>query len=119
MLNSKEGFSDRLNCALNEMKFPVRGRTKALNKALNFGISDAAVNNWLCDKTQPNTERMQRIADFTNVNFKWLLLGEGEWVKSNVEHVDFSAFDTNLINAFKSADTTTQQAITEMLKLCA
>jgi hypothetical protein len=115
MNKGKLGFGDRLNELLSEQGFPARARAKAFNQKLKFGVSDAAVHKWLDGSNCPNNDRLQAIADFFEVNFKWLMLGEGEKVPSNIQHVHFSNKERTIIRAFQFADMATQKSVKELL----
>lgn len=115
MNKGKLGFGERINELLTEQGFPARARAKAFNQKFKFGVSDAAVKKWLDGSNCPNNDRLQAIADSFGVNFKWLMLGEGEKVSSNIQLVHFSNQESAIIEAFQSADIATQKSVIEIL----
>jgi len=46
--------------------------------AEKYNVSEGTVRNWLAGKQVPNAKILTMICLNTNVNSKWLLLGEGE-----------------------------------------
>lgn len=75
---SKQGFADRLNEALDNMNAPKRGRAQFLIRLLPFKISVNGVKKWLTGEAFPETDKVQIISDVLKVESVWLLWGEGE-----------------------------------------
>lgn len=72
----KEEFASRLNLAMDEQGYPVRGRARVLSK--EFGVSDKGAGKWINGEAIPETSKIPLIAAFLGINAEWLLSGVGE-----------------------------------------
>ena len=69
-------FAQRLNDALDNVKFPQYGRTRRL--AERFGVSPAAAANWVVRGAIPQMDLLQEIATMCGVTAEYLLSGQGQ-----------------------------------------
>jgi transcriptional regulator with XRE-family HTH domain len=72
----KEEFAGRLNLAMDEKGYPVRGRARVLSK--EFSVSDKGAGKWINGEAIPETSKIPLIAAFLGINTEWLLSGVGE-----------------------------------------
>ena len=78
MSNEKLRFAERLNDALDNVKFPRlgAGRKSRLAKVLEKPPVD--VNRWLKGQAFPPTSVLIKLSDLTQTRSNWLLSGNGE-----------------------------------------
>lgn len=72
----KEEFASRLNLAMDELNYPVRGRARVLSK--EFSVSDKGAGKWVNGEAIPETSKIPLIAAFLGINAEWLLSGVGD-----------------------------------------
>lgn len=76
----KEEFAQRINYAMDNKNYPIRGRARVLSK--EFGVSDKGAGKWLKGEAIPETSKIPTLAKFLNVTSEWLLSGECEKLDS-------------------------------------
>lgn len=93
-IDEKIAFSERLNTALDNMKFPAKGggRQTRLAKVISEKyekISQKGVRKWLEAESIPSMENLIRLAKITNVSLEWLVTGRGGLsIASNILDID-------------------------------
>ena len=70
----KEEFAKRINKAMDDKNYPLRGRARVLSR--EFGISDKGAGKWLKGEAIPETSKIPLLADFLGVSAEWLLNGD-------------------------------------------
>lgn len=93
--------------------------------AIRLGVTRGAVANWECaNASLPATERLQRIAHATGVNFEWLATGRGatryavsldDVPAADMEVVE-DALELRLLRIFRSAPLRQHARIIAMLE---
>ena len=71
----KMAFSERLNAALDEMGWPVRGRIARLKRTLREDLSEVSVGKWLKGEGLPEVKRLGELSRITGRSVQWLLAG--------------------------------------------
>lgn len=69
----KSDFAQRLNQAMDEKGYPVRGRANVLSQI--FDISNKGAGKWLKGEALPETSKFPVLADLLGVKTEWLLSG--------------------------------------------
>lgn len=72
----KEEFAKRINKAMDDKNYPLRGRARVLSR--EFGVSDKGAGKWLKGEAIPETSKIPLLADFLGVSAEWLLNGTGD-----------------------------------------
>lgn len=92
----KEQFAQRINQAMDNQNYPIRGRARVLSK--EFGVSDKGAGKWLKGEAIPETSKIPLLAEFLGVTAEWLLNGSENSGKT-ASDIRFSPVE------FRSADT--------------
>lgn len=116
MLCKYQEFSKRIHKLANEHNIPARNRAKELIALTNIDVSYSGAKQWFDGNAMPALDRLQKLADFFNVNLKWLMTGEGDKSVSNIKHVDFTSKEVKLVEAFNNADLDTQFKVLTLLE---
>lgn len=76
--NERTRFAERLNDALDNIKFPKLGdgRQSRLSELLEVPAQD--VGHWLKGDSFPRTSALVKLSELTKVRSNWLLSGQGE-----------------------------------------
>ena len=77
VLHEKEGFANRLNEALTDSAYPVKGENRQAIVGKIFGVTQKAARKWLEGEGMPTLERCIFIAKQLEVQFEWLMTGRG------------------------------------------
>lgn len=106
----KEEFSMRLQRAMDNKGYPVRGRARVLSK--EFQISDKGAGKWLNGDAIPETSKIPVLASFLGVNAEWLLTGNTSISHENTETFQLKQFDqilNQMHRLFKSGELSNEQ----------
>lgn len=103
---AKIAFSKRLNEALDEKGFAVRGRAQRLKREAKLNISDRAINKWLKAEGLPEHQNLEVLAQFLDVSFNWLAAGQGEKIVKPT-HQDLMTQIKEIQNRDKAQDSDT------------
>jgi len=76
----KEEFAKRINKAMDDKNYPLRGRARVLSR--EFGVSDKGAGKWLKGEAIPETSKIPLLADFLGVSAEWLLNGASDAANS-------------------------------------
>ena len=84
MSDEKARFAERLNDALDNIGFPKpeKDRKIRLSEALDIARVDAG--EWLKGNAFPKTSALVRLSDLTQTRSNWLLSGQGEPYKKDM-----------------------------------
>lgn len=93
----KMAFSERLNAALDEMGWPVRGRIARLKRTLREDLSEVSVGKWLKGEGLPEVKRLGELSRITGKSVQWLLTGTDAG-DGNVEPQPFPVYQVPLIS---------------------
>ncbi len=74
----RQAFAARLNEALDDIKFPAKGRGRQQALADQMQVSQKGARKWLEGEAMPEQIRMEAMADWLRVNFEWLAKGTGD-----------------------------------------
>lgn len=76
--SERSRFAQRLNDALDNIKFPKlgSGRQARLSELLDVPASD--VGHWLKGEAFPRTSALVKLSDLTKTRSNWLLSGQGD-----------------------------------------
>ncbi len=78
VIDEKEAFANRLNQALNDSGYPVKGENRQAIVGKIFGVTQKAARKWLEGEGMPTLERCIIISKQLDVNFEWLMTGRSE-----------------------------------------
>ncbi|MFM0270135.1 hypothetical protein PQQ59_06090 [Paraburkholderia aspalathi] len=76
--DQKRAFSERLNEALDDNRFPAKGAGRQSALGTKMGVSQKGARKWLEGEAIPATARIIDLAQWLNVNFEWLAAGRGD-----------------------------------------
>jgi transcriptional regulator with XRE-family HTH domain len=76
--SERNRFSQRLNDALDNVKFPKMGDGRQSQLAEFLGMSPADVGPWLKGSAFPATSTLVKLSDLTQTRSNWLLSGQGD-----------------------------------------
>ncbi|MCD8547132.1 MAG: S24 family peptidase [Aeromonadaceae bacterium] len=93
----KEAFAKRLNAALDELGWPVRGRAPKLKSSLRDDISLVAIRKWLVGDGLPELKRMGELSKITGKTVQWLLTGSDQG-DQNIEIAQVPVWHVPLIS---------------------
>lgn len=93
----KMAFAERLNAALDEMGWPVRGRIAQLKRTLRENLSEVSVGKWLKGEGLPEVKRLGELSRITGKSVQWLLTGTDAG-DGNVEPQPFPVYQVPLIS---------------------
>jgi len=71
-------FSQRLNDALDNVKFPKLGHGRQSQLAEFLDIASTDVGQWLKGEAFPATSALVKLSELTKTRSNWLLSGQGE-----------------------------------------
>lgn len=75
--DQKRAFSERLNEALDDIRFPAKGAGRQSALGERMGVSQKGARKWLEGEAIPATSRIIDLAQWLNVNFEWLAMARG------------------------------------------
>lgn len=90
---NNEAFSERLNLALDELKWPQHGRIATLARTMSGNLSDSSVGKWLSGKGMPEVKRLSELSNITKKSVQWLLTGTDYEPDESEEPEKSDAFD--------------------------
>lgn len=76
--DQKRAFSERLNEALDDIRFPAKGAGRQGALGAKMGVSQKGARKWLEGEAIPATARIIEPAQWLNVNFEWLAMARGD-----------------------------------------
>lgn len=87
-----KAFAQRLDKACTLAKLPATGSGRQMVLAEALDVSQQAVSKWLRGASKPQRTRVEDIANFLGVSFRWLDTGDGQ---PNVNTAEMDARDLN------------------------
>jgi transcriptional regulator with XRE-family HTH domain len=76
--SERSRFSQRLNDALDNVKFPKLGDGRQSQLAKLLDMAPVDVGSWLKGKAFPATSTLMKLSELTKTRSNWLLSGQGE-----------------------------------------
>ena len=77
MSTQKEAFAERLNDALDNIRFPALGNGRLSRLADILGTPQTETDSWLKGVDFPSTSILVKMAELTQTRSNWLLSGQG------------------------------------------
>ncbi len=77
MSTPKQAFAERLNDALDNIRFPALGKGRLSRLAEIIGSSQQETDRWLKGVAFPPTSALVKLAELTQTRSNWLLSGHG------------------------------------------
>lgn len=76
--SERKRFAERLNDALDNIKFPKIGSGRQTQLSELLGVPVPEIGHWLKGEAFPKTSALVKLSDLTKVRSNWLLSGQGE-----------------------------------------
>ncbi len=77
MSTPKQAFAERLNDALDNIRFPPLGKGRLSRLSEIIGSTQAETDRWLKGTAFPPTSALVKLAELTQTRSNWLLSGYG------------------------------------------
>lgn len=77
MSSQKEAFAERLNDALDNIRFPALGNGRLSRLSEILGTDQQQTDSWLKGGSFPPTSTLVKMAELTKTRSNWLLSGQG------------------------------------------
>lgn len=88
--DERKAFAARLNEALDEIQFPMKGYGRQQSLADRMHVSQKGARKWLEGEAMPEQFRVVDLARWLDVNFEWLATGHGAKRSSGRDEVTAS-----------------------------